>query len=69
MRCPLGSARSSRADAFLSFAAVCQKTLVGSETAMSGHVAQHFEAPAKKKKPKVSSGATQGAGKCAKKKR
>uniref|UniRef100_A0A0K3C6K6 DNA polymerase kappa n=1 Tax=Rhodotorula toruloides TaxID=5286 RepID=A0A0K3C6K6_RHOTO len=43
---------------------VCQKTLVGSETAMSGHVAQHFEAPAKKtkKKTSTSSGLKKGVG-------
>ncbi|BGP25712.1 hypothetical protein JCM10295v2_004645 [Rhodotorula toruloides] len=50
---------------------VCQKTLVGSETAMSGHVAQHFEMPAKKseKKAPTSSVTRKGAGKGAKKKR
>ncbi|BGO92591.1 hypothetical protein NBRC10512_000586 [Rhodotorula toruloides] len=50
---------------------VCQKTLVGSETAMSGHVAQHFEAPAKKTKKKASllSGSKKGVGKAASQKK
>ncbi|BGP33266.1 hypothetical protein JCM10296v2_005060 [Rhodotorula toruloides] len=50
---------------------VCQKTLVGSETAMSGHVAQHFEASVRKAKKKASTsgGSNKGIGKVAKKKR